>query len=127
MQTYFDAIGHAQLRYILDQRVRDGVIRRTIDKWLKAGVLEAGSVRHPDTGVPQGSGVGPILSNLVLHEVLDRWFTETVKPRLSEEAALFRFADDALIVCASQRSEPACPRSRMLESGMSGSVGAWGG
>jgi group II intron reverse transcriptase/maturase len=103
IQTYFDAIGHSQLRRVLDKRVRDGVIRRTIDKWLKAGVLEAGSVRHPDTGVPQGSGVGPILSNLVLHEVLDHWLTETVKPRLAEEAALFRFADDALIVCASHK------------------------
>ncbi|MCO5165855.1 MAG: hypothetical protein M9894_05750 [Planctomycetes bacterium] len=28
---------HAHLRAILDQRVRDGVLRRTIDKWLKAG------------------------------------------------------------------------------------------
>jgi len=102
IQSYFDAIGHPHLRRILDKRVRDGVIRRTIDKWLKAGVLESGSVKHPDTGIPQGSGVGPILSNLVLHEVLDHWFTETVKPRLAEEAALVRFADDALIVCASQ-------------------------
>lgn len=103
MPTYFDAIGHAHLRCILDKRVRDGVMRRTIDTWLKAGVLEAGGVRHSDTGVPQGSGVGPILSNLVLHDVLDHWFPETVKPRVAEEAALFRFADDALIVCASHR------------------------
>jgi retron-type reverse transcriptase len=87
----------------LDQRVRDGVIRRTIDKWLKAGVLENGCVSHPDTGVPQGSGVSPLLSNLFLHEVLDTWFEHVVKPRLEGNAVLVRFADDAIILCARER------------------------
>lgn len=100
IKSYFDTISHRQLRGILDQRVRDGVIRRTIDKWLKAGVLENGCVRHSDTGVPQGSGVAPILSNLFLHEVLDTWFEHVVKPRLEGNAILCRFADDAVILCA---------------------------
>jgi group II intron reverse transcriptase/maturase len=108
IKSYFDTISHRELRAILDQRVRDGVIRRTIDKWLKAGVLENGCVSHSDTGVPQGSGVSPILSNLFLHEILDTWFEEVmsgvgltlVKPRLEGEAVLFRFADDAIILCA---------------------------
>jgi group II intron reverse transcriptase/maturase len=39
---YFDSIPHSHLRDFLDQRVTDGVIRRMIDKWLKAGVLEEG-------------------------------------------------------------------------------------
>jgi RNA-directed DNA polymerase len=39
---YFDSIPHSQLRDFLDRRVTDGVIRRMIDKWLKAGVLEDG-------------------------------------------------------------------------------------
>ena len=30
----------------LDRRVMDGVIRRMIDKWLKAGILEDGVLRH---------------------------------------------------------------------------------
>ena len=34
------------LRSLLDRRVTDGVIRRMIDKWLKAGVLEDGLLRH---------------------------------------------------------------------------------
>ena len=100
IKSYFDTISHRELRAILDQRVRDGVIRRTIDKWLKAGVLENGCVSHSDTGVPQGSGVSPILSNLFLHEILDTWFEDVVKPRLEGEAVLFRFADDAIILCA---------------------------
>ncbi len=102
IKSYFDTIPHRQLRAILDQRVRDGVVRRTLDKWLKAGVLENGCVTHADTGVPQGSGVSPILSNLFLHEVLDTWFEQEVKPRLKGDAALCRFADDAIITCARQ-------------------------
>jgi RNA-directed DNA polymerase len=81
IKSYFDTISHRKLRVILDKRVRDGVIRRTIDKWLKAGVLENGCVKHSETGVPQGSGVAPILSNLFLHEVLDTWFEQEVKLR----------------------------------------------
>jgi branched-subunit amino acid ABC-type transport system permease component len=38
IRKYFDSIPHSHLRAFLDQRVTDGVIRRTIDKWLKAGV-----------------------------------------------------------------------------------------
>jgi RNA-directed DNA polymerase len=40
LRKYFDSIPHSHLREILDQRVTDGVIRRMIDKWLNAGVLE---------------------------------------------------------------------------------------
>jgi group II intron reverse transcriptase/maturase len=103
IKSYFDTISHRDLRAILDQRVRDGVIRRTIDKWLKASVLEQGGVTYSDTGVPQGSGVAPMLSNLFLHDVLDTWFEDVVRPRLEGEAVLCRFADDALILCARER------------------------
>jgi len=103
IKSYFDSISHRELRVILDKRVRDGVIRRTIDKWLKAGVLENGGLTRSDTGVPQGSGVSPILSNLFLHEVLDTWFEDEIKPRLQGQVALCRFADDAVIICEHQR------------------------
>jgi len=57
---YFDSIPHSQLRDFLDRRVTDGVIRRMIDKWLKAGVLEDGLLRHATEGSPQGAGsTGP--------------------------------------------------------------------
>ena len=45
IQKFFDTLDHNHLRSFLDQRVRDGVIRRAIDKWLKAGVMEEGAVR----------------------------------------------------------------------------------
>ena len=43
----FASIAHAKLREFLARRVTDGVVRRMIDKWLKAGVLEEGTVALP--------------------------------------------------------------------------------
>lgn len=42
VQRFFEELDHSHLRRFLDQRVRDGVLRRAIDRWLKAGVLERG-------------------------------------------------------------------------------------
>ncbi|WP_254432152.1 reverse transcriptase domain-containing protein [Aquisalimonas sp. 2447] len=41
-----------------------------------------------------------MLANIFLHEVLDTWFEDSVRPRLRGEAHLVRFADDALLVFA---------------------------
>jgi RNA-directed DNA polymerase len=103
IKSFFDTISHSRLREILDQRVRDGVLRRTIDKWLAAGVMEGTELSHPDAGTPQGGVVSPLLANIYLHEVLDRWFAQDVKPRLFSQALMIRFADDLVMVFASER------------------------
>ena len=94
IRKYFDSISHSHLREILDQRVTDGVVRRMIDKWLNAGVLEAGTLHFATEGTPQGGVISPMLSNIFLHYVLDAWFESEVKPRLKGKATLVRFADD---------------------------------
>jgi RNA-directed DNA polymerase len=94
IRKYFDSIPHGHLRAILDQRVTDGVIRRMIDKWLKAGVLEDGLLRHVTEGTPQGGVISPLLSNIYLHHVLDEWFEAEVRPRMTGACTLVRFADD---------------------------------
>jgi RNA-directed DNA polymerase len=81
IRKYFDSIPHHHLRAFLDQRVRDGVIRRIIDKWLEAGVLEDGLLRLASEGTPQGGVISPLLSNIYLHHVLDQWFEDEVRPR----------------------------------------------
>ena len=98
IRKFFDALDHRHLHAILRQRVRDGVLLRLIGKWLKAGVLEDGRVTHPESGSPQGGVISPILANAYLHEVLDTWFEQTVKPRLKGRASLIRYADDAVLV-----------------------------
>jgi RNA-directed DNA polymerase len=102
IKSFFDTLDHGHLRRFLDQRVRDGVLRRAIDKWLKAGVLDEGELSYPTEGSPQGGVISPLLANVYLHEVLDRWFERTVKPLLREKSFLVRFADDFVIVFASE-------------------------
>lgn len=94
IRKYFDSIVHHHLRSFLDQRVTDGVIRRMIDKWLKAGVLEDGLLHRTNTGSPQGGVVSPMLANIFLHHVLDEWYVSDVRPRLAGRSTLTRFADD---------------------------------
>jgi RNA-directed DNA polymerase len=45
-----------------------------------------------------GGVISPLLSNIYLHKVLDEWFEAEVKPRLTGQALLIRFADDFVIV-----------------------------
>jgi RNA-directed DNA polymerase len=100
IRHFFDSVDHGHLRAILEQRVRDGVIRRTIDKWLNAGVQQDGAIRYLDGGTPQGGVISPLLANVYLHEVLDVWFERVARPRLDGSAQLIRYADDAVIVFA---------------------------
>ena len=84
----------------MDKRVKDGVIRKVIDKWLKAGVWEEGRVQHSDTGTPQGGVISPLLANIYLHDVMDEWFDKEVKPRMSGKTFIVRWADDIIILFA---------------------------
>ena len=102
IQSFFDSLSHSQLRLFLDQRVRDGVLRRQIDKWLAAGVMEGTQLSFPDAGTPQGGCVSPMLSNIYLHETLDKWFERDVRPRMRGRAHLVRFADDACLVFSNE-------------------------
>lgn len=97
MRNYFGSMNHKCLREMLDLRIKDGVIRRQIDKWLKAGVLENGQLTYPKEGTPQGGTISPLLSNIYLHYVLDEWFTEQIQPLLKGESSIIRFADDFLL------------------------------
>lgn len=94
IRKFFDTLDHRHLQEIVRGRVRDGVLLRLIGKWLNAGVMEAGSVSYSEMGTPQGGVISPLLANIYLHEVLDKWFAEEVKPRLKGPSTLIRYADD---------------------------------
>ena len=96
---YFDSIDRTRLREVLRQRVNDGRILRLIGKWLRAGVVEQGTLTHPETGVVQGGVIAPVLANVFLHHVLDAWFEREVRPRMKGRGFLIRFADDFVIGC----------------------------
>lgn len=94
IEDFFGSVDHGHLRQMLSQRVRDGVVLRLVGKWLNAGVMEQGSVYHPETGTPQGGVISPLLANVYLHEVLDVWFERDVRPRMRGRTWLVRYADD---------------------------------
>ena len=104
LSKYFDSIDHGHLRAFLDLRIKDGVVRRMIDYWLKAGVLEGSTRLHPTSGTPQGGVISPLISNAFLHHALDEWFESTVAPRLPGGCQLVRYADDFLALFSDQRS-----------------------
>lgn len=98
IRSFFDMLDHTKLRSILDQRVRDGVLRRLIDRWLNAGVLDGGSILRPDVGTPQGGVISPLLANVYLHAVLDQWLDHEVRPRMRGRMRFVRYADDFVIL-----------------------------
>ena len=98
LRRYFDTIDHGHLRAFLDRRVTDGVIRRMIDKWLTAGVLEEDAIKRSEVGTPQGGVISPLLANIFLHYVLDEWFARDVVPRMKAKCAIVRYCDDFVMV-----------------------------
>lgn len=97
IRKYFDSVNRSNLMALVGQRIGDGVVLRLLSKWLHAGVMEAGQVHYPEAGTPQGGVISPLLSNIYLHEVFDRWFAEVVRGRMKGRVFAVRFADDLVI------------------------------
>jgi RNA-directed DNA polymerase len=103
LKDYFGSIPHGLLREFLARRVNDGVIRKMLDKWMKAGILENGQVKYPEEGTPQGGLISPLLSNIYLHYVLDEWFSEEIQPLLKGKSFIVRYADDFILGFAEEQ------------------------
>jgi hypothetical protein len=94
--SFFDSVRRSHLLEMLRERVADGSLLRLIGKCLHVGVLDGEGFSEPSEGTVQGSTLSPLLGNVYLHTVLDRWFTEEVRPRLRGKATFIRFADDGV-------------------------------
>jgi group II intron reverse transcriptase/maturase len=104
----FSVIPHDRLMVAVEERVVDQSVLKLLRAMLRAGVMESGSVRHPDTGTPQGGVISPLLCNVYLHRLDREWDTRTF-------GVLVRFADDLLVLCKSrQQAEAALARLRQL-------------
>jgi len=95
--SFFDQISHDWLVKFLQHRIADKRMLRLIQKWLKAGVLEAGVWKATNMGSPQGATVSPLLANVYLHYVLDLWADSWRKHHATGEVVIVRYADDAVI------------------------------
>jgi hypothetical protein len=78
-------------------RIADCRVQRHIKKWLHAGVLEDGTWREVDEGVPQGGSISPLLANIYLHYALDQWVHWWRQHRARGEVIMVRYADDFII------------------------------
>lgn len=78
IREYFGSIPRSDLRVFLDRRATDSVIRTMIDNSRR----RRSSTPH-DEGLPAGGVISPCLSNVLLHHLLDEWFENGVRPRLS--------------------------------------------
>jgi group II intron reverse transcriptase/maturase len=97
IRKYFDSVSRTGLLELISPRIGDGVVLRLISKWLHAGVMEDGIVHYEPAGTPQGSVLSPLLSNIYLHEVFDRWFAAVVQGRMEGRVFAVRYADDLVI------------------------------
>jgi RNA-directed DNA polymerase len=97
IEAFYDQIDHALLLKLVERRIYDWRMLKLLRKWLKAGVLDAGTVRPSDQGVPQGGVISCVLANVVLHELDRSW-----EDRCSQLGQLIRYADDAVVACRTQ-------------------------
>ena len=98
IKGFFDNVDHKWLMRFLANDIGDKKFLRYIKRFLIGGYMENAEIFMTDKGTPQGGIISPILANVYLHYVLDRWIYEIVKPRLKGEIYLVRYADDFIIM-----------------------------
>jgi RNA-directed DNA polymerase len=96
LAKFLDRVNHDALMARVARKVRDKAVLRWIGKYLRAGVLVGEDLQPTATGVPQGSPLSPLLSNLMLDD-LDKELARR-GPRFA------RYCDDFLSVVKSQRA-----------------------
>ena len=96
IRSFFDTVDRQWLIRFLEHRIGDARIIRLIRKWLKAGVLEEGTVTTRDRGTGQGSVISPLLANIYLHYVLDLWAERWRRREATGDMIIVRYADDVV-------------------------------
>jgi len=99
LKGYFDSIPKDRLLDRVKQKISDRRVLGLIQLFLDQGILEELRTWTPETGVPQGAVLSPVLSNVYLnpldHRIAERGFQ------------MVRYADDFVILCRSQEEAEA--------------------
>jgi RNA-directed DNA polymerase len=69
LKSFFDEVDHCLLLQLLYGKVKCPITLRLIRKWLRAPIMINGKLTRRRKGVPQGSPLSPLLSNIMLHEL----------------------------------------------------------
>ena len=112
LSKYFDMIPHDKLQKAVAERIVDSHFLGLLKQWLKVRIIKAdkgeetviGGGKKARKGTPQGGVISPLLANIYLN-ILDRIWDRN---RLAEKykARLVRYADDMVILCAKETSNP---------------------
>lgn len=99
IKSFFDTIDHELLMKSVRHYCKDKWVLMYIERWLKAGTLQCdGHYIDRLTGTPQGGVISPLLANIFLHVVFDKWM-EKYHP----EKPFVRYADDIVIHCRTEK------------------------
>jgi RNA-directed DNA polymerase len=94
IKGFFDNIPHSVIMAGVAAEVADGNILQIVDRFLKAGVMEAGVFQPTRKGTPQGGVISPLLANIALNR-LD-WHLHDAGCRF------VRYADDFVVLCRTE-------------------------
>lgn len=95
LKGFFDEVDHCLLMNLLYRKIKCPTTLQLIKRWLRAPIWQNGKLIKRRKGVPQGSPISPLLSNIMLHE-LDM---EMEKRSLR----FVRYADDFSIYCKTRQ------------------------
>ena len=103
IQAFFDNVDHAKLLAFLELKIADRRLLRLVEQWLKAGVMTSTKqFEDSERGTPQGGLISPLLANIYLHYVLDRFVQQWRHRQAHGEVIIVRYADDFVIGCSEE-------------------------
>jgi group II intron reverse transcriptase/maturase len=96
-KAYFTSIPHGKLLEQISRRIADKSMLKLIKQTLEVGVSDKGNVVKTEIGVPQGSPISPLYSNIYLNVIDQEWHKRGYLEKLG--TTLHRYCDDAVLVC----------------------------